>query len=116
MKKVCRVVLMLFLIATSYGYASSSYASPAKRIIIQFPHELSPTDEIHFRQDLDRLVIPNHHFIQQGSRWLLSLPPEIPQEQFTQILADINALKGVSFAEEDKLMKPLLSSPVKHTQ
>src|SRR6478736_1600302 len=101
MKNVCHVVLMFFLIATSYGYAS-----PAKRIIIQFPHELSPTDELHFRQSLDRLVAPDHHFTQQGSRWLLSLPPEIPQEQFTKILADINALKGVSFAEEDKLMKP----------
>ena len=116
MKNVCHVVLMFFLIATSCIYASSGYASPAKRIIIQFPHELSPIDEIHFRQNLDRLVVPDHHFIQQGSRWLLSLPSEIPQEQFTQILADINALKGVSFAEEDTLMKPLLSSPVKHTQ
>jgi hypothetical protein len=116
MKRICHVALMFLLIATSCSYASAVYASPAKRIIIQFPHELSPTDEIHFRENLDRLVTPDHHYIQQGSRWLLSLPPEIPQEQLTQILADINALKGVSFAEEDKLMKPLLSSPVKHSQ
>jgi hypothetical protein len=111
MKRVCHVALIFFLIAATYGYAS-----PAKRIIIQFPHELSPAEETQFRQSLDRLVAPEHHFTQQGSRWLLNLPPEISQEQFGQIISDINALKGVSFAEEDKLMKPLLSPPIKHSQ
>jgi hypothetical protein len=110
MKRIYHLILMVFVFVIF-----PSHASPSKRLIIQFSHELSAQEQLQFREKLDQLVLADHRTISQGNRWILSLSPETSTETLTRIRSEITALEDVSFVEEDKLMKAI-SPPVKHTQ
>ena len=109
-------VVVFFVLSAHLVLVAKSYALPSKRIIIQLSHELSGQDEILFRQQLGQLVIPKHTATSQGSRWLLGIPSETSSEQLDALIAKISAMKGVAYAEEDKIIKPAVAPPVVNTQ
>ena len=111
MKRFCHFILIIIIAMISHGNAS-----PAKRLIIQFSHELSATEQTHFRQQLDEAVMLEHRTIEQGTRWLLSLPQDASNEQLAETITAVSKLEHVSFVEEDRLMKPLMNKPVIQTQ
>lgn len=116
MTRLFCAVLMVFMTA-----ACNSQDIPAKRLIIQLTTTPNPDYEHKLQVAIssilgDKNALTQDSIIQQESRWLIKLPAGLSQERIDAITKRINQLEGVSFAEEDRLMKPLTKPPKAQTQ
>lgn len=104
----CAALMVCIATISSYSHSQNI---PSKRIIIQLSHESTPEYTQKLCTDITLIIGECTLVSRQDTRWLVKLPSGLSQEKIDVITQKINSLDGVSFAEEDRLMKPLTKPP-----
>lgn len=111
MTRLFCAALIAFVANYSYSQHTSEQRLPDKRLIVQLAQESTPAYSQQLCEKIAFIIGECTLISQQDSRWLLKIPSGFSQEKVDVIIKQINGLDGVSFAEEDRMMKPLIKPP-----